>query len=45
MIDADDIFEVIQCYADCLEDAEPTATNSIRAARETGYGIQDELES
>ena len=42
-LDADDVRDIIDVYADCLEAAEPAAVNSIQEARNTAFGLSCEL--
>lgn len=43
LIGADDIEDIINTYADCLEENEPYAVNAIQAARDVALGIGCEL--
>lgn len=43
-VDGDELREIIEIYADCLEDSEPYAVNAIAEARSTAMGITDALE-
>ena len=39
----DNIRDLVEAYADGLEDAEPWASNAIEAARETAVGMDETL--